>query len=107
MKSKASANIACTILKWIYYVFLFLAAVGLIANSAKEIIDAINGGLNIFGLVVSIAASVISIIFIIADFNGLLAFTTKLKAKINHFFERKFYDKYYRQYEQMINPPKE
>ena len=107
MKSKASANIACTILKWIYYVFLFLAAVGLIANSAKEIIDAINGGLNIFGLVVSLAASVISIIFIIADFNGLLAFTTKLKAKINHFFERKFYDKYYRQYEQMINPPKE
>lgn len=106
-KSKRSAAKVCTFLKWIYYAFLLLAAIGFSANSAKEIYEAINGNTNIFSLVSSIAASVIGIVFIIADFMGLLSFTTKLKLKICHFFERKFYDRYYRQYEQIVNPPEE
>lgn len=106
-QSKRKATFICTILKWIYYIFLFIAAIGLMANSVKEIFGAINGNTNLFSLIASIAAFIIGIIFIIADFKGLLSFTTSIKLKIFHFFERKFYEKDYLNYERLNNSPEE
>lgn len=106
-QSKRKATFICTILKWIYYIFLFIAAIGLMANSVKEIFEAINGNTNLFSLIASIAAFIIGIIFIIADFKGLLSFTTSIKLKIFHFFERKFYEKDYLNYERLNNSPEE